>query len=147
MNKKKFLIIGLVAFALAAGPYASRYFIKSNPEAAELTTASVLDAPVSERCDFQDEIDEKFLGLDASSGNYDVLYRSLSRKYSDEKYSECEIPESRKEANEFDEDSEPVVENVSELESEITVLDSTYYERAYNYVPEVPTPVFEYPAL
>lgn len=143
MNKKKLLILGIIAIAIAATPYLSGLLTKSNSNVAELTTASVFDAPLNERCEYQDEIDEKFLSLDPSSKNYSVLYTTIEKKYSNDKYAECDIPEPRTELKEFDSDSEPIVEVVKGSESEINVLDTTYYEKAYNYVPEVPTPVFE----
>jgi len=128
-------------------------------EVAELSTASVLTPEFKEtvrkhtieRCAFQDEIDSQFLGLDSNSANYKVLYEVLGEKYEDEKYKKCEIPKLKiDKMGLLNIDLEPieqvpVVNTIRSTSSQsFPEIESTYYERAYGYVPEIPTPVLEF---
>lgn len=157
LNKKKFIGIGVVAILLAAAPMYSSWFssLDLKSELADLTGANIVAPDFDDlvKCDYQDEIDSSFASLNTESANYDVLYNSYSKKYSDEEYSDCEIPEAIRQVKPTEqileekiEAIEPVAEVIEGSGSELVYAGSTYYERAYNYVPEIPTPVFEFPA-
>jgi len=156
-NSQKNLIIltilGLGFFLNSQG------YLSPNQEVAELTTASIITPEFKElvdqqsptECDFQDEIDLKFNKLKADSTNYQVLYRATKEKYSAEKYAKCQIPKSK-----IDQYGLPTVDLNTLSQSPIVTngelkkttqssqsfpkIDSTYYERAYGYIPEIPSP-------
>ena len=152
--------IGLFLGILLAGYLINTggFFLPSS-EVADLTTASVLTPEFKEivaentftQCAFQDEINQKFESLEASSSNYEVLYEVAYSKYDTKKYNDCEIPKSKIDelgltrVNKDLLGEIPVISEIKDEKSQIfPKIDSTYYEKAYGYVPERPTPIAKY---
>jgi len=150
--KNKFIAVALVALSIGVLPHLDFGFTS---KISKLSTASVITTDfiktVEEgqdiNCDYQEEINTKFEGLNSDSSNYQVLYDANKLKYSTKKFEDCFIPEIKSfkrkaiKVNVSELNTAPIIESTKNISSQVKKIDSTYYEKAYGYVPEIPTPV------